>query len=312
MIKEDTRASIALACRMDSDRAMALTKKIFDYLFRNKKEKVSLETRIAPRILSHIGKDLNEMTGANTKFLISVGGDGTLLRILNSVSQSNPPPILGVNIGSIGFLDESNENSVFNDIDKVLNGEYYVQTHTKIAAFILKRDQSEIKLGNSINEVLIVSSKHSKVMQVSIKINGVFLNRSNLDGVMVSTSIGSTAYNLSAGGAIVDPELDIMQITPLNTFTRSGLKPFIVPIDTNVEIKLLRPRLNARIIIDGQQVIRKVLPNTVIRIRKSRAQAKFIRLLKDNPSKGYVVRLRKKILGYKSSISFNETSLEER
>ena len=218
------KKAIALACRMDSERAMRLTKRIFDFLIKNKKENVILETRIAPKILPHIGMDLNEITNNNTKFIISVGGDGTLLRISASLSQEDPPPIFGINIGSIGFLDESHERNAFKDINKVLSGEYEIHKRSKIAPYIVRKNSSEIKLGNALNEILIVSSKHSKVLQVSVRINGVFLNRSYLDGVMISTSTGSTAYNLSAGGAIVDPSLEIMQLTPLNSFARSGLK----------------------------------------------------------------------------------------
>jgi NAD+ kinase len=285
---------VALACRMDSERAMKLTKNIFDYLVK-KGEKVHLETRIAPKIFALNAQDLNEMTAENTKFVISTGGDGTMLRVASSLSQKDPPPILGVNIGSIGFLDESNERNVFNDLDSVLNGNFIVEKCSKITPFIV-RDDSEIKLDNALNEILIVSSKNSKVLLISVKINGCYLNRSYLDGVIISTSVGSTAYNLSAGGSIVYPTLEVMQLTPLNSFARSGLKPIVIPIDGEVEIKLLRPRLNAKIIIDGQKIFKKIPPNTVIQVRRANSYAKFIRLSKDI-SENYVRRLRKKIIG---------------
>jgi len=84
------KKSIALACRMDSERAIKLSKSIFEFLVK-KGEVVYLETRIAPKIFPHNGIDLNNMTSKNTKFLISVGGDGTLLRVANGVSQVDPP-----------------------------------------------------------------------------------------------------------------------------------------------------------------------------------------------------------------------------
>ena len=285
-----SKKSIALACRLDSERAIKLTKRIFEFLIK-KGEVIYLETRIAPKIFPHNGRDLIEMTAENTKFLVSIGGDGTLLRVAGSLFQNDPPPILGVNIGSIGFLDESNERTAFKDLNKVLNGEYILEKCSKITPYIVKNNE-EIKLSNALNEILIVSSKSSKVLQISVKINGVFLNRSYLDGVIIATSIGSTAYNLSAGGSIVTPDLEIMQLTPLNSFARSGLRPIVLPIDSEIEIKLLRPRLNAKIIIDGQHTIKKIQPNTIIRIRKVKAQTKFIRF-----SQSYFKRLRKKILG---------------
>lgn len=280
---------IAIACRMDSERAIKLAKRVFEFLVQ-KGEVVYLETRIAPKIFPHNGMDLGEMNADNIKFIVIVGGDGSILRVVSSLSQQNPPPILGVNIGSIGFLDESNERTIFKDLAEVLNENYTLEICSKITPFIVKNSE-EIRLSNALNEVLIVSSKSSKVLQVSIKINNVFLNRSYLDGVIISTPTGSTAYNLSAGGAIVNPDLEIMQITPLNSFAGSGLKPIIVKIDSVIEIQVLRPRLDAKIVIDGQRTIKKIAPNTKIRIRKANSQVKFIRF-----DKSYYSRLRKKIL----------------
>ncbi|GAI62476.1 unnamed protein product [marine sediment metagenome] len=250
------KKAVSLACRMDSERAINLTKRLFDYLVK-KGEIVQLETRIAPKILPHNGMDLKEMTAENTKFLISIGGDGTILRVASTLSQRNAPPILGVNIGSIGFLDETNERNVFNDLNRVFEGEYIIEKCSKLAPYIIKASE-EIKLNNALNEVLLVSSKSSKVLLASVKIDGCFLNRSYLDGIIISTSVGSTGYNLSAGGAIVKPTMDIMQITPLNSFARSGLKPIVLPIDSEVEIQLLRPRLSAKIIIDGQRTCKNL------------------------------------------------------
>ncbi len=286
--------AVSLACRMDSERAINLTKRLFDYLVK-KGEIVQLETRIAPKILPHNGMDLKEMTAENTKFIISIGGDGTILRVASALSQRNAPLILGVNIGSIGFLDETNERNVFNDLNRVLKGEYIVEKCSKITPYVIKASE-EIRLNNALNEILLVSSKSSKVLLTSVKIDGCFLNRSYLDGIIISTSVGSTGYNLSAGGSIVKPTMDIMQITPLNSFARSGLKPIVLPIDSEVEIQLLRPRLSAKIIIDGQRTFKNIQPNTVIKIRKANSHTKFIRLSK-SISDNYIRRLRKKIIG---------------
>ncbi|TFG16104.1 MAG: NAD(+)/NADH kinase [Promethearchaeota archaeon] len=288
------KKAISLACRMDSERAINLTKKLFEYLVK-KGEIVQLETRIAPKIFPHNGKDLNEMNSKNTKFIISIGGDGTVLRVANSLSQLDPPPILGVNIGSLGFLDESNERNIFSDLNRALKGEFILERCGKITPYII-RNNEEYKLDNALNEILVISSKTTKVLLVSIKIDGVFLNRSYLDGVIISTSTGSTAYNLSAGGSIVKSSLDIMQLTPLNSFARSGLKPIILPFDSEIEIKLLRHRLDADVVIDGQKSFRNVSPNTIIKIRKANAYSYFIRFSK-SLSDNYFRRLRKKIIG---------------
>lgn len=281
---------IALSCRLDSERAIKLTRRIFEFLVQ-KGEIVYLETRIAPKIFPHNGMDLGDMTAENIKFIVIVGGDGSILRVANGLSQQNPPPILGVNVGSIGFLDESNGRMIFRDLSRVINGEYTLEVCSKLTAYIVKTS-GEIKLSNALNEVLIISSKSSKVLQISIRIDGIFLNRSYLDGIIISTPTGSTAYNLSAGGAIINPNMESMQITPLNSFAGSGFKPMIVPLDSEIEIQLLRPRLDAKIVIDGQQIIKRIAPNSIVRIRKTKSQNKFIRF-----RGSYYKRLRKKIIG---------------
>ncbi len=288
--------SIVLACRLDSENAIKLTKAIFEFLTK-KGENVLFETRIAPKIQQYSGIDLNKLDNSICKLIISIGGDGTLLRVSSSLPPNDPPLILGVNIGSVGFLDESTERTIFNDLEMFLKGEYLIEKCSKITPYLVNNDNEEIKLNNAVNEVLIISSKASKVLQISVKINGVFLNRSYLDGVIISTAIGSTAYNLSAGGSIVVPTMNIMELTPLNSYARSGLKPIIVPCDqTEIEIRLLRPRLNAKIVIDGQTTIKKIAPNTRIRIRKSSSEIKFVRFSK-NIYENYFQRLRKKIIG---------------
>ncbi len=284
--------SIALACRMDSEKAFALSKKLFEFLVKKRGQVVYLETRIAPKILPTSARDLSEMTSQNTKFVLSIGGDGTLLRVAGSIDQVDPPPILGINIGSVGFLDESNGRMIFDDVDKILAGNYTVETCSKISTYLVNDKKEEIKLGNCLNEVLIVSSKNSKVLQIAIKVNGVHLNRSYLDGVIISTSTGSTAYNLSAGGAIVHPSLNVMQIVPLNPFARSGLKPIVLPMETVIDVKLLRPRLSGRILLDGRNVFKDIQPHSLIRIRKSSSEVRFIRF-----NESYYRRLRKKIIG---------------
>lgn len=280
---------------MDKKSALDLARSIFKFL-REKGIDVYVEARLSPKFDGLYAKDLSTAKSESLKCIIVVGGDGSIMRVSSSLNQRDPPPVLGVNIGSIGFLDETNKRKVFEDLERVLNDDYVIESVAKITAYLVKKDSKEIKLSNALNEVLIISSKSSKVLQISVKINGVFLNRSYSDGVIISTSTGSTAYSLSAGGAIVFPTLQMMQLTTLNPYARAGLKPIIVPIDSEIKIKLLRPRLNAKIIIDGQQEYKEIQPGSIIKIRKANSSFKFIRL-SDDLYKNYFKRLKKKIIG---------------
>ncbi len=154
---------------------------------------------------------------------------------------------------------------------------------------------SNIQLDEAINEVLLISAKQSKVMQISVKVNGEFLSNAYLDGLILSTPTGSTAYAFSAGGAILAPIIEVIQLVPINPYARSGLVPMVFPKDSEFEITLLRAHLNGTLIIDGRRVITKIYPKNKIRVKMSKESFKLIRL-SSNISKSYFSRLREKIL----------------
>jgi NAD+ kinase len=229
----------------------------------------------------------------SVKLIISVGGDGTLLRIAGNLPR-NPAPLFGINIGSVGFLDEfdfsESEDLIYKVLDRIIAGDYFIESSMRLSAVCNRK-----RLQNALNEVYIVSSKPSKVLHVSIKIDNVLLNTAYLDGVLISTQAGSTAYSLSAGGTLVDPRLKIIQIVPVNPFARTGgINPIIIPSTSEVEIELIRPKLNALVVIDGQQEYH-AYPRSIIKIRNADSNLKFVRLKKDFKSL-YYEKLRLKIL----------------
>lgn len=268
--ESDTRG-IGIACRLDSPQAIETVQIISDFLLA-KKERIFYETRISQKFIPHFRKNLDEMTVENTKFIISVGGDGTILRVAQSIPKKNPPPILGVNLGSMGFLDESEHKSVTEDLEKVLTGKFQLEKCARIATYIDNQ-----RLPDALNEVLAITSKNSKVLYVNISIDGNFFTSSYLDGVIVSTNTGSTAYALSAGGVLLDPREQAFEIVPLNPFAGTGgFRPLIVPTFSTIEIQLLRPRLMGLVVIDGQ-VEYKIGPKSKIKIVRSESDVSFIR-----------------------------------
>ncbi len=282
--------SVGIACRLDSPKALKVVQFITDYLLQ-RKEKISYETRISSKFIRHFAKNLEDMTVHNTKFLISVGGDGTVLRIAHNLPKVDPPIILGVNLGSVGFLDESDADPEIlkKDLDKVFKGEFFIDKSSRLSTFIGKH-----KLPLALNEVLIISSKPSKVLYTSIEIDGNYFTSSYLDGLIVSTHTGSSAYALSAGGCLMDPRLNGYEIVPLNPSASTGVfRPLIVPDFAEITIKLERARLNGLVIIDGQTEY-KVSPQVSIKVSRSDSDIYFIRF-KENVL-GYFERVREKIL----------------
>jgi NAD+ kinase len=287
----DSKLPIAIACRLDKETAVELTGKIIDHLVQ-KNQKVMLESRIAQRFQPHLGCELKQMSESLVQMIISIGGDGTILRLCQNLPRKIAAPILGVNLGSVGFLDEvdSDPKSLFDALDHIVKGNYIVERVMRLATLY-----NRVFLPDALNEVYICSSKPSKVLHVGIKVDKQLVNTAYVDGVIVSTSNGSTAYGLSAGGSLIDPRLRIINIVPVNPFAASGsLKPLVVPGTSEVEIELLRPKLNALIVIDGQTEFR-AFPKTSITIRKSDSDAKFVRINR-NLSNSYYLRLRTKIL----------------
>ena len=289
--------AIAITSRMDSIESIRLAKKIMSFLI-EKGERVFLEKRICNRLgRGELGKELNQMTENKIKFVISVGGDGSILRVFHELPKKETPPVYGcAKIGtSIAFLSEGNEKTVYNDLEKILNGKYLIEKCSRLSTFLSTSPNSNIQLDEAINEVLLISAKQSKVMQISVKVNGEFLSNAYLDGLILSTPTGSTAYAFSAGGAILAPIIEVIQLVPINPYARSGLVPMVFPKDSEFEITLLRAHLNGTLIIDGRRVITKIYPKNKIRVKMSKESFKLIRL-SSNISKSYFSRLREKIL----------------
>ena len=281
-----------IACRLDKENALDLTGKIIDYLMK-KDVKLVLENRIAQRFQRFLPKkDLRQMNSTQVKAIISVGGDGTILRIAQNLPRKNPAPIFGINLGdSVGFLDECDLDSdkLYNALDKLIEDEYQIESAMRLAAFHYKS-----RFPDALNEVYIVSAKPSKVLHINIKIDGEFFTIAYVDGLIISTTVGSTAYSLSAGGTLVDPRLKLIQIVPVNPFARTSIRPIIIPSSSQIDIELIRPKLNAFIVIDGQYDYR-IYPKTVIRIQKSESDLEFIRL-NSNFHGSFYNKLQKKIL----------------
>jgi len=288
--------AIAITSRMDSIESIRLAKRIMSFLI-EKGERVFLEKRICNRLgRGDLGMELNQMTENKIKFVISVGGDGSILRVFHKLPKKETPPVYGcAKIGtSIAFLSEGNEKTVYNDLEKILNGKYLIEKCSRLSTFLSTSPNSNIQLDEAINEVLLISAKQSKVMQISVKVNGEFLSNAYLDGLILSTPTGSTAYAFSAGGAILAPIIEVIQLVPINPYARSGLVPMVFPKDSKFEITLLRAHLNGTLIIDGRRVKTKIYPKNKIQVKMSEDVFKLIRLSDIN--KSYFYRLREKIL----------------
>ncbi|MCX8182291.1 MAG: NAD(+)/NADH kinase [Candidatus Methanomethyliaceae archaeon] len=177
--------------------------------------------------------------------VVVIGGDGTIMRTLRRVDGV---PLLGIKVGALGFLCESTPEEAKPILDKILSGNYYLEFKTRLCP-----RYKEARFYDVMNEAVIASSRPSRILSILLSKDGTPIYRGKADGIIVSTTTGSTAYALSAGGVIIDPALDLMEVVlicPLST----GVRPFIVPISSTLEIRLLRDGSQGILVLDGDEV----------------------------------------------------------
>lgn len=190
--------------------------------------------------------------------VIVVGGDGTILRTVNKMTDFSIP-LLTINRGTLGFLTECDaEHDIgecINVISELLSGGGILEERDMLACAVTRTEKEIIK-GHALNEVVISQGAIARLFDLRTKINGELLTTFRADGIIISTPTGSTAYNLAAGGPIVHPHCCDTIITPINAHTLSK-KPLAVPSDTEIEVEIkLKPSsredVKISLTLDGQ------------------------------------------------------------
>ncbi|MEM4158038.1 MAG: NAD(+)/NADH kinase [Candidatus Methanomethylicaceae archaeon] len=200
--------------------------------------------------------------------VVVVGGDGTIVRVLRIVDGV---PLLGIKVGALGFLCESTPEEAKPVMDKIISGNYYLEFKTRLTPRYKDKRFYEV-----MNEALVASLRPSRVLSILLSKDGMPIYRGKADGIIVSTTTGSTAYALSAGGVIIDPALDLMEVVlicPLST----GVRPFIIPVSSTLEIRLLPDGSRGILVLDGDEASSIEYESPVI-IEKSDKPACFIRV----------------------------------
>ncbi|MEZ5312578.1 MAG: NAD(+)/NADH kinase [Thermoanaerobaculia bacterium] len=173
-------------------------------------------------------------SASRADLVVVLGGDGTLLAVARKAAGG--PPILGVNLGRLGFLTEVQRNSLYPALVEVLAGRYALEPRSLFEVEQIAADGTGTRASfRALNDVVIAKSALSRVIELSLSVDGHHVARYRADGIVVSTPTGSTAYNLSAGGPILHPLLPVAVITPICPHTLT-LRPLVVPDSSAVEI----------------------------------------------------------------------------
>ena len=270
----DIIGKVGIVSRVDQEKAILFSAKLVEYFLTNGIE-VVVEKRLASKIeelkqdpkiekiiekiikkCPDIAEALNDLN-LNIDFMkiakdthefecdmaVVLGGDGTLLRAQAKLKEETP--LLGINMGTVGFLTDVEVKETFNALNKIIKGDYYKEKRSKLMV------SHENHYFNAMNEVVIMTNKPAKMLHFEIQVDGETIEEVRADGLIISTPSGSTAYAMSAGGPIVDPKLEGLIIIPICPY-KLGARPFIVSDTSEITVKLLKKGKSAVFVMDGQ------------------------------------------------------------
>ena len=208
----------------------------------------------------------------NMDFILTIGGDGTILSTARAVADRNTP-ILGIHLGDLGFMAKVTLSDLYNRLDQVAAGNYTISDH-----MVLEAEMSAN--GNTItsqvlNEVVVNNGKTHRMVTCMLEANNKFIGKYKADGIIVSTPTGSTAYSLSAGGPIVEPSVKSIIITPICPHSLTS-RPLVVPDSSEIKITFpVDPAEDIGVTLDGQ-IFHNFNYEAIITIRKADYTIKFI------------------------------------
>lgn len=249
---------------------------------------------ISEQIAAFIAKkeysvDINEIY-SSADILVVLGGDGTLLSVAKNAALHNTP-LMGINLGTLGFLTDVEKSEINDTFEKVLKGEYSLEKRMMIEANISTQSTVHDSF-LSLNEICITRGSFSRIINLKIYINNIFVDLYKADGIIISTPTGSTAYNLSAGGPILVPNAEMMVITPICPHTLYS-RSFVVAGDDKIKIEITETPNNDVILNTDGQIGSLLKNNDIITIKKSKY---YTSIIKTNSLDFYKI-LRRKIKG---------------
>ena len=258
--------SAGLVARYDKKQALKLAEELSKYLTQNNVE-VLLEDTLSGKVKT-TGK-MVPLKDMKTDFIITIGGDGTILRTCISLPKPEPP-ILAVNMGVRGFLTEVEPKEACGAVDRILQGEFKIEKCTNLTASTPDGEP----FPDALNDVVVSGGEPSKILYMQIYRDDQPILQVEADGLIVSTRTGSTGYSLSAGGPVLDPQVDAIILTPICSLTT--FRSLVFPADSKITIRSTRQK-EMLVLVDGNY--RRLLPaeNPVVSVSRSKNLSSFIR-----------------------------------
>ena len=269
------------------DEGMIFSNEIAEYI-RNRGGKVTVFASYAgskkePFELSDIPED--------TEGILVLGGDGTLIRAATKVEE-RATPLIGVNLGTLGYLCELEKATVFQAIDRLMEDSYMMEERMMLTGH--KEGESQRKC--ALNDIVIHRVGSLSILKLNVYVNGEFLSTYHADGMIVATPTGSTGYNMSAGGPIVEPKAKMLLLTPINAHNLNS-KSIVLGAEDKVEIEIANRRFEedeqAAVSFDGDHMNSLGVGDRFV-ISKAESVTKIMKLNK----KSFLEIMRKKMENY--------------
>ena len=254
-----------------------------------------LEARgLVPLVESHLARHLSHNSGiestdipATADMVVVLGGDGTLISAARLIGEREIP-ILGVNLGSLGFLTEITLDELYPVLDSCLAGNYQLSERMMLKATVL-RDGVEVMSHRVLNDVVINKGALARIVDLETMVNDYYLTTFKADGLIICSPTGSTGYSLAAGGPIVHPPLECLVVTPICPHTLTN-RPIVINADAAVTVTLKSAHEDVFLTLDGQ-VGMELKGGDVITVRRAAHRTRLIM----SRSKDYFEVLRTKL-----------------
>lgn len=262
---------IGFVTNIEKDPTLQETKKMVDFVLKKGCEVYVSEnfSDVHPDIIATSSSEMYK----SVDFVVVIGGDGTILRVARSAAIFDTP-ILGINFGTLGYLADVEKINAIDAIEKVLNGDFTIENRMMLEPYV-ERGCVSHEINLALNEVCITNSVCSRMIKLSVEVNGEYFDTFRADGIIVSTPTGSTAYNLSAGGPILSPHTELMTITHICPHTLYA-RPFVIDGNDVVRIRVQSNYNNVQMSCDGQSTV-QMKNDDVIVVKKSRYVTRIIK-----------------------------------
>lgn len=247
---------------------------------------VLLDTTSAS-LLSEQGGIQKTQLALQSDVLLILGGDGTILNAARLAAERSIP-ILGVNMGGLGFLTEVRLDNLYASLDRVFANDFILDERLMLQTHVHRHGET-VARGIVLNDVVISKGTLARMIELKIAIQGQFVTNLRADGLIVGTPTGSTAYSMSAGGPIINPAVQSLILTPISPHTLTH-RPLIVPGNAEIEVTLTSKDEGAMATLDGQVGIAMTQGDTAV-IQASEHRTKLIRF----PESHYYEVLREKL-----------------